>query len=64
MITRAYQNAIGERQEVSLSADQWEAMTEDGLNEILGFCSAEPEPTSALKDEPKVSPKPRTRKKK
>ncbi len=37
MITRAYQNAKGERQEVSLSADQWEALTEDDLQEMLGF---------------------------
>lgn len=58
MITRAYQNAKGERQEISLSADQWEALTEDGLKEILGF--NEPKPTP----EPKPKAKPRARKKK
>ena len=37
MITRAYQNADGERQEVTLSAEQWEALTEDDLQNLLGF---------------------------
>lgn len=43
MITRAYQNAKGERQEVTLSADAWEALTEDELQDILGFRTSEPE---------------------
>ena len=34
MITRAYQNADGERQEVTLSAEQWEALTEDDLQNL------------------------------
>ena len=42
MITRAYQNADGERQEVTLSAEQWEALTEDDLQNILGFKKPEP----------------------
>ena len=37
MITRAYQNAKGERQEISLPAEGWEALTEDALEEMLGF---------------------------
>jgi len=37
MITRAYQNAKGERQEVSMSADAWEVLTEDRLQDMLGF---------------------------
>lgn len=37
MITRAYQNAKDERQEVTLSAAQWEVLTEAELQEILGF---------------------------
>jgi len=37
MITRAYQNAKGERQEVTLSPAVWEALTEDQLQEMLGF---------------------------
>lgn len=37
MITRAYQNAKGERQEVALSAAEWEVLTEDQLQSMLGF---------------------------
>lgn len=37
MITRAYQNANGERQEITLAADQWEALTEVDLDNMLGF---------------------------
>ena len=37
MITRAYQNAKGERQEVAMSAAEWDILTEDQLQEILGF---------------------------
>lgn len=56
MITRAYQNAKGDRQEVTLSQTEWESIDEDGLKEILGF--NEPKPA------PKPKPKPRVRKKK
>lgn len=55
MITRAYQNAKGERQEVTLPKDEWRAMTEDALNALLGF--GEPEPT------PAPAPKPTRRRK-
>lgn len=37
MITRAYQNANGERQEVTLSAEAWESITEEQLQSALGF---------------------------
>ena len=37
MITRAYQNAKGERQEVAMTVAEWEAITEDQLQEMLGF---------------------------
>jgi hypothetical protein len=37
MITRAYQNAKGERQEISLSVAEWEGLTEEGLQDMLGF---------------------------
>jgi hypothetical protein len=37
MITRAYQNAKGERQEVAMTVAEWEAITEDHLQEMLGF---------------------------
>lgn len=42
MITRRYENAEGQQQEVTLSADAWEALTEDGLNEMLGFNKPKP----------------------
>jgi hypothetical protein len=45
MITRAYQNAQGERQEISLFVEEWEALTEEGLQRMLGF-SKEPEPVA------------------
>lgn len=44
MITRAYTNADGQRQEVALSAEQWEALTEADLENILGFKKAAPAP--------------------
>jgi len=37
MITRAYQNSNGERQEITLSAEHWEAMSEADLDNVLGF---------------------------
>lgn len=37
MITRAYQNAEGERQEVTLSPEVWESITEEQLQRALGF---------------------------
>jgi hypothetical protein len=37
MITRAYQNANGERQEVTLSAEAWESITDVDFQKILGF---------------------------
>jgi|APMed6443717190_1056831.scaffolds.fasta_scaffold203456_1 hypothetical protein len=46
MITRAYQNSKGERQEVTLSAEAWEAITDVDLANILGFAD-EPEVESA-----------------
>jgi hypothetical protein len=42
MITRAYQNSKGERQEVTLSPEVWESVTEVDLANILGF-NEEPE---------------------
>lgn len=55
MITRAYQNSKGERQEVSLTSQEWEALTEDQLQEMLGFKAAAPakaeKPVKAAKAE-------------
>jgi hypothetical protein len=42
MITRAYQNSKGERQEVTLSPEVWESITDVDLANILGF-NEEPE---------------------
>jgi hypothetical protein len=47
MITRAYQNAKGERQEVTMSAAEWEAVTEDQLQDMLGFKAPVPAPVVA-----------------
>lgn len=58
MITRAYQNAAGERQEISLFVEEWEALTEEGLQKMLGFNQPEPEP------EPEPAPTPAPAKKK
>lgn len=56
MITRRYENAEGQQQEVTLSVDDWEALTEDGLNEMLGFNKPAPAPAAA--------PAPKSKKKK
>ena len=53
MITRAYQNAKGDRQEVSMNAGAWEALTEDQLQGMLGFKAAAPAPASAAKPKAK-----------
>ena len=44
MITRAYQNAKGERQEVAMAAAEWEALTVEQLDEMLGFKAPAPAP--------------------
>lgn len=49
MITRAYQNARGERQEVTLEQSVWETLTEEELNRMLGFGSPEPKPAPTPK---------------
>lgn len=46
MITRAYQNAKGERQEISLLIEEWEELTDETLQKMLGFVK-EPEPVAA-----------------
>lgn len=56
MITRAYANAKGERQEISLSAPEWEVLTIEELDEMLGF-KAEPAPEPAPKPTPKSAPR-------
>ena len=44
MITRAYQNAKGERQEVAMTAAEWEALTDEQLQDMLGFKAPAPAP--------------------
>lgn len=47
MITRAYTNADGERQEITLDQSVWEILSEEGLKELLGFkkvVAKEPQP--------------------
>lgn len=46
MITRAYPNSKGERQEITLSQAEWENTTQEDIDRMLGF-GAEPEPTPA-----------------
>lgn len=62
MITRAYQNAKGERQEVAMSAAEWEVLTEEQLQEMLGFgapkAAAKPAPKAAAKAAPEPAPEP------
>lgn len=44
MILRRYTNAAGEQQEIVLSKGDWEKVTEESLEEMLGFRKAEPAP--------------------
>jgi hypothetical protein len=57
MITRAYTNAQDERQEVTLSAGEWEELTEDALQELLGFKAAKPAKAAKV-EEPVVEAAP------
>jgi hypothetical protein len=43
MILRRYTNANGDQQEISLSQEDWEKVTDDSLEMMLGFKKA-PEP--------------------
>lgn len=43
MILRRYTNANGDQQEISLSQEDWEKVTEESLEMMLGFKKA-PEP--------------------
>lgn len=57
MITRAYQNSKGERQEVSMTAQEWEVLTEDQRQEILGFKDPAAAPAPAPVAKPKAKSK-------
>ena len=44
MITRAYPNAKGERQEIAMTVAEWEALTDEQLQDMLGFKAPAPAP--------------------
>jgi len=52
MILRRYTNAKGEQQEIVLSKAEWELVTEESLEEMLGFRK----PAKAAKAEPAPAP--------
>jgi hypothetical protein len=45
MILRRYTNANGDQQEICLSQEDWEKVTEESLEKMLGFKKA-PEPVA------------------
>ena len=50
MILRRYTNAKGDQQEIVLSKEDWEKVTEESLEEMLGFKAAAPaKPAKAVK---------------
>lgn len=51
MITRAYQNASGQRQEITLAADQWAALSEADLENMLGHSKKPAKAAKAAKTE-------------
>ena len=51
MILRRYTNANGDQQEISLSQEDWEKVTEESLEMMLGFKKA-PAAKTAAKAEP------------
>lgn len=57
MILRRYTNANGDQQEISLSQEDWEKVTEESLEMMLGFkkapaAKAAPAPAPAPEPEP------------
>ena len=43
MILRRYTNANGDQQEITLSKEDWEKVTEESLEIMLGFKTVAPE---------------------
>jgi hypothetical protein len=64
MILRRYTNANGDQQEISLSQEDWEKVTEESLEMLLGFKKA-PEPVvePAAKETPVAVKAPAKKKK-
>ncbi len=63
MITRAYPNAKGERQEIAMTVAEWEVLTVEQLDEMLGFKAPAPAPApvkaaKAAKSAPVVEAEP------
>jgi hypothetical protein len=60
MILRRYTNAKGDQQEIVLSKEDWEKVTEESLDEMLGFKAAAPvkaaKAAKSAKAEPAVEP--------
>ena len=53
MILRRYTNANGDQQEISLSQEDWEKVTEESLEMMLGFKKAPaPKAESAAEEAP------------
>jgi small subunit ribosomal protein S16 len=57
MILRRYTNANGDQQEICLSQEDWEKVTEESLEMMLGFKKAavavvEPEPEAVAEEAP------------
>ena len=62
MILRRYTNANGDQQEVILSKEDWEKVTEESLEMMLGFkkapvAKAAPEPEAVAEEAPAKSKK-------
>lgn len=51
MILRRYTNANGDQQEISLSQEDWEKVTEESLQMMLGFKKA-PAPKAVVEEAP------------
>jgi hypothetical protein len=59
MILRRYTNANGDQQEICLSKEDWEKVTEESLDIMLGFKAVAPaKPAKAAKAEPAPAPAP------
>ena len=58
MILRRYTNAKGEQQEVVLSQADWEMVTEEALEEMLGFRKVAPAPEPVAEAAPAVKKAP------
>jgi hypothetical protein len=58
MILRRYTNAKGEQQEVVMTAEEWEKVTDESLNELLGFNK----PAPVEKAAPAAKPAPKKKK--